>query len=57
MFRYLSRRFLLAIPIFFGITAAVYIMSCLAPGNVVSVMAGEGNLTKEAYDALVLFDV
>ena len=54
MTRYLLKRVLLAIPIFFGITAVVYIMSSLAPGNVINIMAGEGNLTREAYEALVL---
>ena len=53
MLRYIVKRALTAIPIFFGITLSVYLMSCLAPGSVVNVMAGEGSLTKEAYEALV----
>jgi peptide/nickel transport system permease protein len=44
---------LIAIPIFFLITMVVYILSCLAPGSVVDVLAGEGSMTKEAYAALV----
>ena len=53
MLKYICRRFLVALPIFLGITAVVYIMSCLTPGNVINIMAGEGTMTKEAYDALV----
>ena len=51
--RYILRRLLAALPIFFGITAAVYLLSCLAPGNVVDILAGEGNMTHEAYAAAV----
>jgi peptide/nickel transport system permease protein len=51
--RYVIKRILFAIPIFFLITMAVYILSCMAPGSVIDVLAGEGSMTKEAYAALV----
>lgn len=53
MAKYIRNRILIAIPIFFFITMVVYILSCLAPGSVVDVLAGEGSMTKEAYAALV----
>lgn len=54
MFKYLLKRILIAIPIFIGITAIVYTLSCLAPGNVVDVLASQNNMTKEAYEAAVI---
>lgn len=54
MLKYIIKRILVAIPIFLGITVVVYVFSCLAPGSVVDIMAGEGNMTKEAYDAAVI---
>ncbi len=54
LLKYIIKRILVAIPIFLGITAVVYLFSCLAPGNVVDILAGEGTMTKEAYDAAVI---
>jgi peptide/nickel transport system permease protein len=51
--KYVVKRLLIAIPVFFLITMVVYILTCLTPGNVVDVLAGEGSMTKEAYAALV----
>lgn len=54
MAKYILKRVLIAIPIFIGITAIVYVLSCLAPGNVVDVLASQNNMTKEAYDAAIV---
>ena len=54
MLKYIFKRILTAIPIFLGITIVVYTFSCLAPGSVVDIMAGEGNMSHEAYEAAVI---
>lgn len=54
MLKFIIKRILVAIPIFLGITVVVYTFSCLAPGSVVDILAGEGNMTKEAYEAAVI---
>lgn len=54
MIKYILKRILIAIPIFFGITIAVYTLTCLAPGNVVDILASEGTMTKAAYDAAIV---
>lgn len=53
MAKYILKRILIAIPIFLGITIIVYALSCLAPGNVVDVMASQSNMTQEAYEAAI----
>ncbi len=54
MVKYIIKRVLIAIPIFIGITAIVYFLSCMAPGNVVDIMASQTNMTQEAYEAAVV---
>lgn len=53
MLQFVFKRLLIAIPIFIGITVVVYTLSCLAPGNVVDIMAAQGNMSQEAYDAAI----
>ncbi len=53
MAKYILKRILIAVPIFLGITIIVYTLSCLAPGNVVDVMASQSNMTQEAYEAAI----
>lgn len=53
MTKYIIKRILIAIPIFFGITIAVYTLTCLAPGNVVDILASEGTMSKEGYAAAI----
>lgn len=56
MFKYLIKRIIISIPIFIGITAIVYCLSCLAPGNVVDIMASQSQMSEEAYqEALIQY--
>lgn len=52
MIRYLIKRFLVAVPTFLGITLIVFILSNMAPGNPVDVLAANNNLSPEAYEQL-----
>ena len=52
MIRYLIKRFLVAIPTFLGITLIVFILSNMAPGSPVDVLAANNTLSEEAYEQL-----
>lgn len=44
MIKYIIKRLLIAIPIFIGITFAVYMLSSLAPGNIVDQIVGSSDV-------------
>ncbi len=52
MLKYIIKRILFAVPIFFGVTFLVYVLSSMTPGGPVDLMVQAGNLTEEAYEAL-----
>lgn len=53
MLKYLIKRLLTIIPIFFGITAIIYILLNMAPGSALDVLAGsEANVSPEQLEAL-----
>lgn len=53
MLKYLMKRLLTVIPIFFGITAIIYILLNMAPGSALDVLAGsEANVSAEQLESL-----
>jgi len=46
-YKYITKRFLIAVPTFFGITALVYIIASLAPGNPLDALLADPNITVE----------
>jgi peptide/nickel transport system permease protein len=52
MLKYIIKRILLAIPTFIGITVLVFVLSNMAPGSPVDVLASTNNLSEEAYEQL-----
>ena len=52
MLKFIIKRILVAIPIFVGITLIVFILSNLAPGSPVDIIATSGNLNDEQIEAL-----
>lgn len=52
MLKFIIKRILLSVPIFIGLTFAVFLLSNMAPGSPVDVIAAETDLSPEAYAAL-----
>lgn len=52
MFRYILKRLLYAIPVFLGITFAIYTLINLAPGGPLSVLAASGEMSLSDLEAL-----
>ena len=52
MIRYIVKRLLYAIPVFLGITFAIYALINLAPGGPLSVLAASGELSLSDLEAL-----
>ena len=52
MIRYIVKRLLYAIPVFLGITFAIYVLINLAPGGPLSVLAASGELSLSDLEAL-----
>ena len=52
MLKYMLKRLLLSVGLFFGITILVYFLANLAPGGPADIIAGSNNLTQEAYKEL-----
>lgn len=52
MYRYLMRRSLLAVPTLLGATLVVFIIMRVAPGDVVDVIVGDGDVPEEQREAL-----
>ena len=53
MLKYLGKRILTAIPIFFGITVIIYVMLNMAPGSALDMLASsEISVDSAAYDQL-----
>ena len=51
MLKYLGKRILTAIPIFFGITVIIYVMLNMAPGSALDMLASsEISVDSAAYD-------
>lgn len=51
MGKYITKRILVAIPVFFGITLLVFILSNMAPGSPLSLLAAATDMTQEQLDA------
>jgi len=52
MFKYIIKRLLYAIPVFLGITFAIYLLINLAPGGPLSVLASSGEMSLSDLEAL-----
>lgn len=52
MFKYIVKRLLYAIPVFLGITFAIYLLINLAPGGPLSVLASSGEMSLSDLEAL-----
>ncbi len=52
MFKYIIQRLLYAIPVFLGITFAIYLLINLAPGGPLSVLASSGEMSLSDLEAL-----
>lgn len=52
MFRYISKRLLIALPTFLGITILVFFLSSLAPGTPLELLFNDPNATAEALAAM-----
>ncbi len=52
MIKYILKRILLAVPTFIGITVLVFVLSNMAPGSPVDVLAANVNLSEEGYQQL-----
>ena len=52
MLKYVFKRLLMAIPVFFGITFAIYVLINLAPGGPLSIIAASGEMSLADLEAL-----
>ena len=52
MFKYVCKRLLYAIPVFLGITFAVYALINLAPGGPLAILASSGEMSLSDLEAL-----
>ena len=52
MQRYILKRLLVSIVVFISITFLVFVMSNLAPGGPLDLLAADANLSNEAYEQL-----
>ena len=55
MFKYIIKRLLYAIPVFLGITFAIYLLINLAPGGPLSVLASSGEMSLSDLEALKIY--
>lgn len=55
MGKYILKRILVAIPVFFGITLLVYVLSNMAPGSPVSLLAAATDMTQEQLEAYKVY--
>ena len=52
MLKYVFKRLLYAVPVFLGITFAVYVLINLAPGGPLSILASSGEMSLSDLEAL-----
>ena len=52
MYKYIIKRILMAIPLFFAITAVVYLLLSIAPGSALDIIASSSKLTKVELEQL-----
>ena len=52
MITYIVRRILQMIPVFFGVTVVLFVLTVVVPGDPIAIRAGERSLSPEVYNAI-----